>query len=304
MKSGVLVLFKESGMTSHDAVLRARRLFGTKTVGHTGTLDPEATGVLPLLISRAAKAESVMPDREKIYRARVRFGIATDTEDVWGNVIEENAVLPTRAAFEKAMREFSGEYDQIPPMISAVKIGGKKLYEYAREGKTVERKARRVHIFSMELLEFDRDQAALRVICSRGTYIRTLLCDLCRAAGGLGAMSELVREKSGGFTLRDCVTLSDLEEMTPEEREDLLIPVERLFGEYPSVRLEAFYEKLIKNGCRVKTAKLHIHEPVGQRVRLINENGFWALGEICEEDGDPVLVKIKDFSTENKDKSE
>lgn len=295
MKSGVLNLKKEKGYTSHDAVAVVRRLYQTKKVGHTGTLDPEAEGVLPILIGGAVKACDLIPEEEKIYLTRVRFGIATDTEDIWGNTVSESSARVGEASFRRALEEFPTEYYQIPPMMSAVKIGGKKLYEYAREGKTVERPARLCRVWRRELISFNQEEACLRVAVSRGTYIRTLLTDLCSHCGVIGTMSSLTREKSGIFTLENSVSLSLLEKMSEREREDILLPIQDLFQAYPLFLLPTFYDRLILNGCAVACQKLSLTVPSGTRLRLYEKDKFVALGEVREENGNRVLKKIKNF---------
>lgn len=295
MKSGVLILNKAAGMTSHDAVSAVRRLFSTKKVGHTGTLDPNATGVLPVLTGNAVKAADLMPETGKRYRAKVRFGLSTDTEDVWGRVTVTNDARPDRTAFEDACRALEGDSLQVPPMVSAVKVNGKKLYEYAREGKTVEREARPIRVERIEILSFSREEAEVRVDCSRGTYIRTLLCDVCRRCGVLGAMSALCREESGGFSLTEAVSLSDLEEMDLIQRQARLIPTERIFSVYPAVFLPPFFDKLIANGLTVSQSKLKTELPAGQRARLYRDGVFFALGEALNGPEGLALKKIKDF---------
>ena len=282
-------------MTSHDAVSAVRRLFFTKKVGHTGTLDPNATGVLPVLVGNAVKASDLLPETNKVYRTRVVFGAAYDTEDVWGRLTEESPARPERAAFEAACRALEGESLQTPPMISAVKIGGKKLYEYARAGQTVDRSPRPIRVDSIEILSFSPEEAELRILCSRGTYIRTLLCDLCRACGVVGAMSELCREESGAFSLSDSVTLAELEEMDPAARFARLIPTEQVFKCYLAFDLPPFFDKLIANGLAVSQAKLRSDFPAGQRVRLYRDGAFFALGEAVLSREGPALKKIKDF---------
>lgn len=296
MKSGVLCLYKEKGFTSHDAVARIRRLFGTKKVGHTGTLDPQATGVLPILIGNAVKACDLLPDESKIYRATVRFGVETDTEDIWGNVLREDHNRPERSELEREASAFIGEYMQIPPMVSAVKIGGKKLYEYAREGKVIDRPARKVFVKKFELCDCSDDEAVFVAEVSKGTYIRTLLTDLCARVGCVGAMSQLERTKSGAFLLEDTVTLEELEKMTLAEREGCLVETEQIFADHPVCALSDFYGKLIANGQAVKCGKLGISDGiVGKRFRLYRNGSFFALGEIISVDGEPRLFKIKDF---------
>lgn len=296
MKSGVLCLYKEKGFTSHDAVARARRLFGTKKVGHTGTLDPQATGVLPLLIGNAVKACDLLPDETKIYRATLRFGIETDTEDVWGKILREDKDRPERASVEEAAKSFLGKYMQTPPMVSAIKIGGKKLYEYAREGKVIDRPAREVFVHRFELCDFSGEEASFVAEVSKGTYIRTLLTDLCKKVGCIGAMSALERTKSGAFLLENAVTLEALEQMSLEERENALVKTERVFEEYPVYRLPDFFARLVGNGLAVNCSKLGLGEAeLGTRCRLYRNSAFFALGEIVERDGEKCLFKIKDF---------
>ncbi len=299
MKSGVLNLYKEKGYTSHDAVCRIRRLFGTKKVGHTGTLDPQATGVLPILIGGAVKACDLIPKEEKVYLATVRFGVSTDTQDIWGTVLEEDDTRPSREDLEQAIPLFLGEYQQVPPMVSAVKINGKKLYEYAREGITVERPARRVFVHRLELISFDGAEATLRASVSKGTYIRTLLVDLCEKMGVLGTMSSLEREQSGTFSAADSLSLEALEKMSPEEREAMLVPVEEVFGTHPIFSLPDFFDRLIRNGCAVKVEKLQLETaPLGQRFRLYEKGTFVALGEVVSTEDGLCLKQIKGFAEE------
>ena len=303
MKSGVLCLKKEQGFTSHDAVAKIRRLYSTRKVGHTGTLDPQATGVLPILIGNAVKACDLIPEDTKVYCATVRFGLKTDTEDIWGQVIEENEIRPQQTAWEEALHSFVGESFQIPPMVSAVKVNGKKLYEYAREGITVEREPRKIMVYSLEALSFTEEEAVIRATVSRGTYIRTLLTDLCQKVGCLGTMTALEREKSGIFTLQNAVTLEEIEKMSPSEREACLLPTEQIFSPHPIFVLPPFFDRLIANGCRVDVKKIGLKGSLGQRFRLYRNGRFFALGELIENEGISTLCKIKDFppdgATEN-----
>lgn len=299
MTGGVLCLKKEQGFTSHDAVAKVRKLFGTKKVGHTGTLDPQATGVLPILIGPAVKASDLIPGETKVYRAKVRFGISTDTQDVWGKTIEENDITPSEEDFAQAVASFVGDSMQIPPMVSAIKVDGKKLYEYAREGKVIERKARPITVFSAQMLAFSKEEAELRFEVSKGTYIRTLLWDLCQKVGCIGAMSALCREKSGVFHIENALTLSQVEEMSQDERYATLFPTENLFEIYPVFHLPAFFDRLIMNGCRVKVEKLGLSAKIGDRFRLYENGTFCALGEVVEEEGEKALLKIKNFPSES-----
>lgn len=299
MKSGVLNLYKEAGFTSHDAVAKLRGILGTRKIGHTGTLDPNATGVLPILVGNAAKACDLIPEETKIYRARLRFGLKTDTEDIWGQVLATDEKRPDEGDVRRAMEAFSGEYMQTPPMVSAVKVGGKKLYEYAREGIEIPRAARRVFVHRFELLSFSSEEAEFRAEVSKGTYIRTLLTDLCRKVGVLGAMSALEREKSGMFTLSDAVTLKELEAFSAAEREALLVPTERLFESHSVFHLPLFFDRLVANGCAVSVKKLKLeHVPAGERFRLYRDGAFFALGEVKEYEDGKKLVKIKNFPSD------
>lgn len=316
--SGVLVLYKPRGMTSHDCVNRIRRLYNTKKVGHTGTLDPDAVGVLPILIGRAAKAADVLPDNDKVYRAGLKLGLNTDTEDITGEVLSRDAIFDadgrTIYALDDVKRvaaDFVGEIMQVPPMYSALKRDGKKLVDLARQGIVVEREPRPVTIYSLEVslpdregiltsgkydcMMLDRDgnisepDYMLTVACSKGTYIRTLCADIARSLGCGGVMCSLTRLKAAGFDIADSVTLETLESLGRSERERLLYPVESLFCDYPAVRLKPFFERLAHCGNELYQKKLGIDYPVGQRIRLYGEGGFFALGEVMSyPDGDAI----------------
>ena len=316
--SGVLVLYKPRGMTSHDCVNKIRRLFGTKKVGHTGTLDPDAVGVLPILIGRAAKAADVLLDNDKVYRAGLKLGLKTDTEDITGEVLSRGTTVDadgrTIYALDDVKRvaaDFVGEIMQVPPMYSALKRDGKKLVDLARQGIVVEREPRPVTIYSLEVSLPDRDGLSssdkvdcmmsdrdgnisapdfmLTVACSKGTYIRTLCADIGRSLGCGGVMCSLTRLKASGFDISDSVTLETLESLGQSERECLLCPVESLFYDYPALRLKPFFEKLAHCGNELYQKKIGIDYPVGQRIRLYGEGGFFALGEVRSyPDGDAI----------------
>jgi len=290
--SGVVLLNKPSGLTSHDCVNRMRRLFGTKKVGHTGTLDPMATGVLPILIGRAAKAAEYLSADSKVYLAGLRLGITTDTEDTTGTVLTSTGNIPPRDAVYKTCADFVGEIMQVPPMYSALKVGGKKLVDLAREGVTVEREARpiTVHSLSVEAGETERDYI-LEVHCSKGTYIRTLCADIGAALGCGGAMSSLKRLASGNFDIGDCITIDELEAMTYDERIALLRPTESLFAELEAVKLPTFFEKLSRDGNEIYQKKIGTSYPEGTRLRLMGKNGFYAIAEVrAYPDGSAIKV--------------
>ncbi len=293
--SGVIILNKPSGMTSHDCVNRIRRLYNTKKVGHTGTLDPMATGVLPILIGRAAKAADLLTAENKSYRAGLKLGITTDTEDTTGNTLTTSDSIPTENEVRTVCADFVGDIMQIPPMYSALKVGGQKLVDLARRGITVEREARAIKIFSLDVKKSDRaDEYILTVSCSKGTYIRTLCADIGEKLGCGGCMSSLERLGSGNFSIEEAVTLEQLDEIDHDARLDLLRPVESLFSDLKEIKLPEFFEKLSRNGCEIYLKKLGIELNVGERVRVSGKNGFYALGEVLDyPDGAAIkLVKL------------
>lgn len=294
---GILIINKPSGMTSHDVVNRVRRLFGTRTVGHAGTLDPMATGVLVLLIGRAAKACEYAVAGKKRYTARLRLGIETDTEDTTGEIIRSSEVNVSREDFDAALPSFIGNIMQIPPMYSALKRDGKKLCDLAREGKVIEREARPITVFSIEAEQIDGTDYTLYVACSAGTYIRTLCADIGAALGCGGAMAALERTEACGYSISDAHTLDELDKMTLEERLSLLLPTQTLFSSLPKLILEPFYEKLFRSGCEIYFKKLRIAPPeVGSRFRVCDHNGdFFALGEIRDYPDGIAIKSLKLF---------
>lgn len=296
---GVLIVDKHAGVTSHDIVGKVRRLYGTKKVGHTGTLDPMATGVLVVLIGRAAKASEYLTYDRKRYLATLRLGITTDTEDTSGTVLTQTDCIPDFSALEAVLPEFRGTVMQIPPMYSALKQDGQKLVDLARRGITVERQAREIRIFRLDAAQTDSSaDFALDVTCSGGTYIRTLCADIGARLGCGGVMASLRRMSVGHFMLSQAHTVDELEAMSPAERRTLLIPTEQLFSDLPALRLVAFHEKLIRSGCAVAQKKLKTDLAPGARVRLCNEAGaFFALGEAVEDTEQGSAVKaIKTFA--------
>ena len=297
LPGGVLAVHKGEGMTSHDVVNRIRRLYGTKRVGHAGTLDPMATGVLVVLVGRAAKACEYISSDRKAYRARLRLGIATDTEDITGEVLSECSCLPSAEQVAAACRDFVGEIKQIPPMYSALKVGGQKLYDLARQGVVIEREAREITIYSLSCEATERaDEFLLDVECSGGTYIRTLCADIGAALGCGGVMAALERREACGISIGECATLDSLEEMSDAERQERLLPVERLFSELAAVRLPEFFEKLFRSGCPIYQKKIKTAFEVGSRVRVCDVNGnFFALGEVVETDEGSAVKSVKIF---------
>lgn len=255
--SGVLVVDKPAGMTSHDCVARIRRLYGTKKVGHTGTLDPEVTGVLPICIGQATRLVEYLQELPKRYDVVMRIGYATTTEDATGEIIEQKDVdtsAITSARIQELFESFVGEMDQVPPMFSAVKVNGKRLYDLAREGKTVERQARKITIYDLTLIEIRVEQGMVDVrftcTCSKGTYMRTLCVDLGRALGYPAHMKLLRRIKSGPFTEQEAIPLEHLEEMAAQGK-DLLQPLRSIreaVSFLPTFQVKPERAKAILNG--------------------------------------------------------
>ena len=298
--SGVLIINKQGGMTSHDVVNRIRRLYGTRRVGHTGTLDPLATGVLTVLVGRAAKAAEYLAADSKEYIATLRLGLTTDTEDITGNTLTTCEDIPTPDQVIAAVKSFEGDIEQIPPMYSALKVDGQKLCDLARKGVSVERKPRPVTIFSIEVSPTDTPtDYILRVSCSSGTYIRTLCSDIGAKLGCGGAMATLCRCRAGEFAIENAHTLAELEQMGEDERISLLRPVESLFTSLPKVNLGEFFEKLSRSGCEIYQKKIRTDFAVGERVRLCSAEGkFYALGEVREYEKGLAIKSIKMFDIE------
>ena len=295
MKSGIVVLKKEEGITSQGAVNRVKRLFSASKAGHTGTLDPLATGVLPVLVGRAVKASEYMLTSDKYYKATLRLGITTDTEDITGTVLTESEAVPDEGRVLDAISGFIGEIRQTPPMYSALKVGGKKLCDLARDGIEIEREPRTVTVHSIEAERIDGKRYSLSVHCSKGTYIRTLCADIGKALGCGGVMETLERTKASVFTLGDAHTLSEIEAMSDEEREKLIIPVERVFEAYDAVRLEPFFARLARCGLEIYLNKIGISLSEGTRVRIYDSDSFFALGEVRSFDAGLAIKPIKQF---------
>ena len=295
--TGVLIVNKHAGATSHDIVNKIRRLFGTRRVGHTGTLDPMATGVLVVLVGRAAKASEYLASDRKQYRAVLRLGMTTDTEDVTGETLTQTEILPSMDEIGTVLPAFCGKILQIPPMYSALKLNGKKLVDLARAGQTVERQAREIEIFSLELHPTDLpSDYKLTVTCSGGTYIRTLCADIGAKLGCGGVMAALERTEACGFSIEQAHTVEELERMSEEERQALLIPTEKLFVSLPKIQLSEFHQRLIRSGCAVQQKKLKCSFPLGQRLRIADGNGtFFAIGEVIEDDDGLAVKSIKLF---------
>ena len=244
--NGIVIVDKPQGWTSQDVTARLRRVFNTSRIGHGGTLDPMATGVLPVFVGRATRGVEFFEHAEKTYEAVVRLGIATDTEDITGTVLEEKEIAISEAEFLGILPQFRGKIQQIPPMYSALKVNGQKLCDLARKGKEVERQSREIEIFRLDCLEFNGREARLLVHCSKGTYIRTLCKDIGAALGCGGCMASLRRVTAGEYTIEEAVPLETLLETT--EPEKYLRPVDSMFRNIEAVKLTPNQEKRCRNG--------------------------------------------------------
>ena len=295
--SGVILINKHKGVTSHDIVFKIRRLFGTKKVGHTGTLDPLATGVLPVLVGRSAKAAEYLLSENKKYVAEIKLGVTTDTEDITGNVLTKTDTLPSKNEFFDTCKRFEGEIMQIPPMYSALKVDGKKLVDLARQGIEIERQARKITVFSIEPEVVSEADGVYKmtVSCSKGTYIRTLCADIGASLGCGACMSELQRTKSGDFSIENAYTIDELEKMELEERVKLLLPPEKLFLTAEPVSFSEFYTRLFKSGCEIYQKKIGTHFPVDSFLRVYENGEFIALAKVQEYPDGTAIKSIKFF---------
>ena len=269
--NGIILVDKPADWTSHDVVAKLRGILHERRVGHSGTLDPMATGLLTVFVGRATRAVQFAETHNKHYVASLRCGYSTDTQDTSGRVTAQTGISPTEAELTDVLPEFTGEISQIPPMYSAIKVSGKKLYELARKGETVERKPRTVNISELSLVGHDGDDFVLSVSCSKGTYIRTLCSDIGERLGCLACMSALRRTNAGPFDVRDAHTLSEIS----EDPERYIIPVDSLFSEHPAIELSAAQTAKLKCGNILNVSAKN------GTYRVYGENGdFLALANV------------------------
>ena len=282
--NGIVIIDKPQGWTSQDVTARLRRVFGTRRIGHGGTLDPMATGVLPVFVDRATRGVEFFEHAEKTYETTLRLGLLTDTEDSSGTVLEQRPVQVTAGEFSEILERFRGEIFQVPPMYSALKINGQKLCDLARKGKEVERKPRPITIHELTCLSFDGQTARLRVRCSKGTYIRTLCKDIGLTLGCGGCMESLRRVSAGAYTIHEAVPLEEL--LSSENPEKYLRPVDTMFAAHPAITLTANQEKRCRNGNSFTL------DAASGTYRAYSESGeFLMLAKV--EDG--VMSTIKSF---------
>lgn len=290
--TGIICINKPQEFTSFDVVASMRRCFGTKKIGHGGTLDPMAVGVLPVFVGGATKAVDLVPDDSKSYRAGFRLGVVSDTQDIWGKLRSrcENGV--SEAEMQFVLEDFRGEIMQIPPMYSALKVNGQKLCDLARRGIEVERKPRPATISRLELLSFDGTDGVIEVDCSGGTYIRTLINDIGEALCTGAVMTSLCRTKSCGFTLDCCHELDEVRNADREQLESWLMPVEKLFAPLPEIPLDEVQRRMYLNGVRLDADRLAKRTEPDKISRITAGGEFLGVGKINEQG---ELVPVKQF---------
>ena len=275
MMDGIININKDKGYTSHDVVAVLRRVLNIRKIGHTGTLDPDATGVLPVCVGKATKVCDIITDRDKTYEAKVLLGVTTDTLDTSGEILSKNEVDVSEEDIKEALDCFKGEIEQIPPMYSAIKVDGKKLYEYARAGVEIERKSRKVTIYDIELLDVELPYFSIRVKCSKGTYIRTLCDDIGSKLGCGAALSELVRTAVGRFKIEDALTLSDVEKRLNDEK--IFLNIDEVFDMYPKAVIKQAAMKLLLNGNPISFDSV-VTDERSKIYRIYDDKGeFYAL---------------------------
>lgn len=305
MIHGVLNIYKEKGFTSHDVVAKLRGIVKQKKIGHTGTLDPDAEGVLPVCLGKATKLCDMLTDKDKTYEATLLLGKTTDTQDITGKVLEEKSTEDLdEETVKKAVLGFEGAYDQIPPMFSALKIDGKKLYELARDGKEVERKPRRVTIYSISILEINLPEVRIEVNCSKGTYIRTLCHDIGNVLGCGGCMKTLLRKRVERFDVADSITVGEVEALQKEGRlTDKILPIDEMFPEYTKIYLKPAAAKAVRNGNVFRSGDILWMPSLdeyrdGDRVRVYDdERKFIAIYEYRKKENYFKIVRM--FFDEN-----
>ena len=290
--TGIICVNKPQEFTSFDVVASMRRCFGTKKIGHGGTLDPMATGVLPVFVGGATKAVDLVPDSSKGYRAGFRLGFVSDTQDIWGKLRSrcENGVSEAEVQF--VLEDFRGEIMQVPPMYSALKVNGQKLCDLARRGIEVERKPRPAVISRLELVNFDGTDGVLEVECSGGTYVRTLINDIGEALGTGAVMTSLCRTRSCGFTLEQCHELDEIRSADTEQLKQWLLPVEQLFAGQPEIMLDDVQQRMYLNGVRLDAQRLSVIPEAGVLSRVTAAGSFLGVGKINEQG---ELVPVNQF---------
>lgn len=303
---GIINVYKEKGYTSFDVVAKLRGILKQRKIGHTGTLDPDAEGVLPVCVGRATKVCDFLTEKDKVYEAVLHLGVTTDTQDITGHILEEKPILAEEEQVKTAISEFVGVIQQVPPMYSALKVNGQKLCDLARKGIEVERKSREIQIYDIEILSVELPFVRMQVHCSKGTYIRTLCHDIGKRLGCGGCMESLLRVKTAGFELKDAHKLEEIA-VAVIEKEDgirelptMLIPVEEVLQEYPMVRTKVDGDRLLDNGNRIPVDLLDSDTQErpenlrdNEKVRMYNsQKRFIGIYQYIKEKSDFKAVKI------------
>ncbi len=296
---GIFCVYKPVGFTSFDVIAKMRGILKFKRLGHAGTLDPMAEGVLPVFAGNATKACDMLPDHDKVYRAGFRLGVSSDTQDSSGNILSESDKKISAEELTVACGKFKGEIMQLPPMYSAVSVNGKRLYELARQGKTVEREPRKITVYSLDILEYSEENGCgiMEISCSKGTYIRTLINDIGDSLGCGGIMTSLVRTKACGFSLEDCVTLEELQTEADKNGDFLsyLKPISAVFEYLPKIYLSDKQEKMYRNGIKLDLNRLKLPVSDDDRYGVFGADGKF-IGTACAERENMLLKIEKNFN--------
>ncbi len=293
--TGIICINKPQDFTSFDVVAIMRRCFGTKKVGHGGTLDPMATGVLPVFVGGATKAVDIIPDSDKSYRGGFRLGLTSDTQDIWGALKRQGRSFASADELNEALSHFRGNIMQVPPMYSALKVNGQKLCDLARKGIEIEREPRPITVSRLEVVEFDGTDGILEVDCSSGTYIRTLIHDIGEALGTGAVMTSLCRTRACGFSLSQCYTIDEIREADKDTLQSRLLAVDEVFSPYRRVDLDEVQQRLYLNGVRLDADRLSERPDVGEPLRIYGNGVFFGLAKV-NEDGE--LESLKRFPIE------
>ncbi|MEG1994132.1 MAG: tRNA pseudouridine(55) synthase TruB [Oscillospiraceae bacterium] len=300
--NGIILINKPNGFTSFDVVAKMRGILRTKSIGHAGTLDPMATGVLPIFVGRATKCCDILPNQNKTYIADFRLGITTDTQDITGSVLSQKPVNITKEQFYEVIESFRGDIKQIPPMYSAVKVGGKKLYELARKGIEIEREARDITIHSLKILkeDFDNNEFQIEVACSKGTYIRSLCNDIGDMLGCGGVLTKLSRTVAGDFSIEDCLTLEQVSSFAENEKtEEILIPVEKAFVSLRKTVLDKRQSQGFINGVKYSLDNISQSLEPNEKTAVYSYDGeFLGIGLADSEDNILRICKLFKISNQ------
>lgn len=300
MLNGIICVNKPEGFTSFDVIAKLRGILKMKKLGHSGTLDPMATGVLPVFTGSATKAISILPDTDKSYLAGFKLGIVTDTEDITGKILKECPFSVRKEEIEKTAEAFRGNITQIPPMYSAVSVGGKRLYDLARKGIEIDRPSREITVSEFNISEFNEEtgEGHIDITCSKGTYVRTLINDMGQKLGCGAVMTSLVRTKANGFSLDDCFTLEEIEKLRDENRLDSAIKsTEKLFLALPSLTLNSKKTQMYKNGVKLRLNELEGFDCKDQYRIYSAENIFLGIAKADKENN--ILRVLKNLSQES-----